>query len=257
MASNENSSDMTMSGVPEHYDFDEIERVFDSRILSYKDTLVAIAQPGISLARFGDGELKQLFRGYNIGFQPFSTDLQNDLRKVITSPLENVLIGFPPVFRNEQWAKLWRDILPETKALFSNTKTFANTAVSRPPCFTELGPEAVALWRDVWHEKSICVVTGEGSRFDLHPELFDNAKRIDFIRTVPVDAYGDLARILGAVESGEKYDKYLISLGSAGTVLAYKLASRGLDALDIGHLSGSFSHVVLKGTYPEKMPLTR
>lgn len=241
----------------DEFDFDNIVRVFDSRILSYADTLAAIAQPGVSMARFGDGELKQLFRPYNIGFQPFSKELQDDLRKVVHSPLDNVLIGFPPVFRNDQWATLWRDILPQTIDLFANVPRFANTAVSRPPCFNELRGLAVELWQKVWQDRSICVITGEGSRFDLFPEFFGNASEIDFIRTVPVDAYADLPRIMGLVESGKKYDKYLISLGSAGTVLAYRMAELGFDALDIGHLSAGYSYVMRSGDYPEKMPLTR
>ena len=239
------------------FDFDVIEETFDARLLSYEATLHEIAKPGVSMARFGDGELKQLFRPYNIGFQPFSEELQADLREVIAHHEPNVLIGFPPVFRNEQWATLWHDILGETVEIFRDEKIMANTAVSRPPCFSELREKAVELWKEVWDQRTVLVVTGKGSRFDLYPEFFGNATKIDFLYSSPVDAYAQMEDLLKQIDDLPRYEKYLLSLGPTATIMANRLAASGHDALDIGHLSGSYSFVVRKGVYPEKMPLTR
>lgn len=239
------------------FDFDIIEKTFDARLLSYEETLHEIAKPGVSMARFGDGELKQLFRPYNIGFQPFSMELQRDLREIVTSHAPNVLVGFPPVFRNEQWARLWHDILDETIDLFRGERVFANTAVSRPPCFSELKGKAVDLWMQVWEGRSVCVVTGKGSRFDLYPEFFGNARQIDFLYSSPVDAYAQMDELMAKIAEMPAYDKYLLSLGPTATIMANRLAASGRDALDIGHLSGSYNYVIGKGVYPERMPLTR
>lgn len=239
------------------FDFDFIEKTFDSRLLSYEQTLAEITKPGVSMARFGDGELKQLVRPFNIGFQPFSKQLQADLREVVAAHEPNVLIGFPPVFRNEQWATLWHDILDETVDIFRNEKRFANTAVSRPPCFGELREKAVELWKKVWDERTVLVVTGKGSRFDLYPEFFGNATKIDFLYSSPIDAYAQMDGLLKQIDDLPHYDKYLLSLGPTATIMANRLAAQGRDALDIGHLSGSYNFVFRKGVYPERMPLTR
>lgn len=242
---------------PDMFDFDLIEETFDSRILSYTDTLSEIAKPGVSLARFGDSEIKMLSTNFSIGFQRFSPELQSSLHQVLQDPKENLLIGFPPVFRNEQWSRLWENHFSSTQKAFNHIPALANTAVSRPPCFSEIKGAALTGWKKVWDQKSVTIITGRGSRFQYYEELFGNSTSFEYIYAQPVDAFEQMHSIIKSVESGPASDVYLISLGPTATVLAYELAERGFKALDVGHLSASYAYWKGEGNYPEKMKLTQ
>lgn len=239
------------------FDFSVIEKTFDSRILSYRYTLNLIATEGVSLARFGDSEIKMLSESFSIGFQPFSLKLQDALRNVATSTNPGLLIGFPPVFKNEQWSNMWKRLFEPTRDYFSEIKEFGNTAVSRPPCFNELKQEAVDGWRKVWDNKSVLVVTGKGGRFDLYQDFFGNAKEVDILYGPAVDAFSQLDELKTEVLNARSYDLYLLSLGPAATVLAADLHSMGRKALDVGHLSASYAFFRGDGLYPEKIEMIR
>jgi hypothetical protein len=115
----------------------------------------------------------------------------------------------------------------------------------------------VELWRDVWAGAEVCVVTGEGSRFELVPELFDNIKSSRYVYSTPVNAYADLPRLMEALESEDPDQLYLISLGPAGTLVAAWLARMGRWAIDIGHISDSWANVFNSGAWPESLDVRK
>lgn len=237
------------------FDFSRVEEEFDTRILSYAETLKLLAEPDISLARFGDSEIKMLSEGFSIGFQRFSIELQNALRDVLSEPRENLSIGFPPVFKNEQWANMWLRLFEDTREAFKQFRSFSNTAVSRPPCFNELGESAVNGWKNVWDGKKVLVVTGQGGRFDLKSPLLSNAAEISEVYGPAINAFEDLSSIEKRIFEASRPDLILLSLGPAATVLAHRLSQEGLKALDVGHLTASYSYYKGKGLYPEKMAM--
>ena len=118
--------------------------------------------------------------------------------------------------------------------------------------FQGSGQAGVDRWRRLWQGRPVLVVTGKGSRFDLLPELFDCAERVDFLHTAPVHAFADRAAILKGVEDRARPETLvLLSLGPTATVLAHMIAAKGIQALDIGHLSASYSFVYANGALPE------
>lgn len=239
------------------FDFDLVEREFDSRILSYASTLEKLRDPAVSMARFGDSEIKMVSENFSIGFQKFSTALQEQLLDVISMSSPEFMIGFPPVFRNEQWSRMWNRLYEPTKELFRDVTAFANTAVSRPPCFNELKEQAVEGWISLWEGKRVVVVTGKGSRFELYDDFFGNAGEIDVVYGEAIDAFEHLDAVVKELQSRKTADVYLLSLGPAATVLAGVLHNRGVKALDVGHLSASYAYFRGKGLYPEKMAIVR
>ncbi|GAA0202562.1 GT-D fold domain-containing glycosyltransferase [Glutamicibacter creatinolyticus] len=233
--------------------YDELHEVLESRQLSMLETVQSISNKRLSFARFGDGEFRLMLRpNYDIKFQRNSPQLANDLRRILTEPVDGLLIGVPQVFHDLFWSHMWADLWPQLRTMIGERKgPFGNAHVSRPPYFSRLGDEGVQAWRSVWDGRDVAVVAGAGSKFELVPELFDNLKSVSRVDSLPEHAY------LHVLETEERVlrsgaDLALISLGPAGTVLASRLAVKGIQALDIGHLSSSWESIFQGADTPER-----
>lgn len=229
---------------------DSVSAFAAEKQFSMLDTLAKIRDNKLSFARFGDGEFKTMLRAdYKLKFQPNSADLQRALRQVF-EPSDRLLLGFPHVYRDMHWSGVWCDVWGQVRPLFEQVGSAGNSHVTRPIFFESTGQEGVKAWRSIWEGQAVTVVTGEGSRFNLIPELFDNLAAAKFCYSQPVDAFSDLDRLLVEL-SGDDSDIILIALGPAGTVLASELSRAGRRALDIGHISDSYEHVFTGGAWPE------
>lgn len=227
------------------------------QVMSMRESLELLASSDSSLARFGDGEFRLMLRPeFNLRFQQNSPELQDELRKTFMSTSENVLIGFPQLFRDAHWSHVYSELWDMLKEIIHPQQRFINAHITRPRAFEVMGNQAVTLWRNVWDGQNACIVTGEGSRFDLVDELFDNLESTNVIYSKPTNAFDDLERLVAEVQNLQT-DLVLISLGPAGTVLAYKLAQLGIRALDIGHLSSSYLNVMKGDARPEATPVIR
>jgi hypothetical protein len=222
--------------------------------LGFARTLERIIQERLSFARFGDGELKIMLRPeFNLRFQRWSAGLATDLRAVLTydgfDP-DRLLLGFPYPYRGLYWSDLWLDIWPDLQPLLRTDVTYGTTHVSRPVFFQRLGQDGVALWRQVWQDRDVCIVTGEGSRFDI-------VASTRFVYSTPVNAYNDLPRLMGELKNEDPDVLYLVALGPAGTLVTASLAQMGRWAIDVGHISASWANVFNGGKLPERLELRR
>lgn len=235
----------------------QVSAFFERQVASPHETLKTLATTDISMARFGDGEFRLMLRDdFNLRFQPNSDTLREDLETVLRLEDPRVLVCFPQVFRDAHWSGVYQELWPSLRELIRDDQRFGCAHVTRPQIFASLGPHALQLWRQVWEDKKVVIVTGEGSRFDLVPELFNNVKSSQFVRGPAIGAYAQLQDLEGkALKAGA--DVALLALGPAGTVLAPRLARQGLRALDIGHLSNSYQSAVGKGPRPEALPVSR
>lgn len=234
----------------------EVIRFTEEHQMSFEETLVSLAESSRSFARFGDGEFRLISDpGYHLGFQRNSRELRLALGEVLRAGgSESLLLGWPRPFRTLHNTNVWTIVWDDIYDLVPAGARFGNSHVSRPVFFAELGHRGVDLWRRVWEDVDVTIVTGEGSRFELIPELFDNVRSHRFVYSSPKNAFDDIdgvcARVLGLGPTG----LVLISLGPAGTVLASRLSSCGVRALDVGHLSGSYMNVFEGRGKPERQP---
>lgn len=236
------------------------KRVFDllqGKQLGFIESVEAIATERKSLARFGDGEFRLMYRPeFSIKFHRNSPDLMKALQSVLTEPSENTLIGMPHAFFGTHWSTVYAEVWNYIEPLASTQDRFVNSHITRPIFFELHGVEAVNVWRSVWEGRDATIVTGEGSRFGLHPALFDNLGSVAEVFSSPTDAFYDLDRLLGEVEKSGN-DLVLLSLGPAATIAADLLSRRGIQALDIGHISTSYENVIEGGMFPEEIPVSK
>lgn len=241
----------------------DVDTVIQSRQMTTMETMVAI-QSGKSIARWGDGELKLMLQPeFELPFQRSSAALAEDLKWMLRDYDRNadeLILALPTLFTSRLWMGIWAENWHLLRPILTASKhRWGNTHVSRPVFFQRHGNDAVDAWRKVWDGRRVCVVAGRGSRFELIPELFDNALDIRRIDSEPIHAYSrieELKSVLAPLKSD--VDVYLIALGPTGTVLAGYLSSEAggnCQAIDIGHLSASYANVFRKTGDPESLPL--
>lgn len=85
---------------------------FHSRqVMSLRESFNVLAKTDKSLAHFGDGEFRLMqLSDFNLRFQSNSPDLQTALREVFTSENDNLLIGFPQLFRDAHWSGVYQEL---------------------------------------------------------------------------------------------------------------------------------------------------
>jgi hypothetical protein len=226
--------------------------------LGFIETLERIREEELSFARFGDGEFRLMTRlDFNLSFQDNSPGLQEELSSALQGEgAPKLLIGLPYVFVDLHWTTVYHEVWHQIEPLLHASQRFGMTHVSRPIMFQALGQEAVEAWTSLWAGRDVVIVTGQGSRFDLEPALFDCVASSRFEYSMPRDAFSDLDALVDRLNDGSD-DLVLISLGPTGTLLAHRLAQAGRRALDIGHLSSSYNNIMKGGAFPEHTPITR
>lgn len=225
--------------------------------LDLTKTLETLADSEQSFARFGDGEFRLLLRpDFDLRFQQNGPELREAMGKVLSNSQDNLLVGFPQLYRDAHWTGIWAELWSELQPYLDPDTCYGNSHVTRPLAFSSLGPRATQLWRKIWDGKHVAIVTGEGSRFDLLPELFSNVAKTTTFASSATNAFSDLERVKSEVLASD-VDLVLIALGPAGTILAAELAAAGRRSLDIGHLSDSYANVVSGAPRPESKPLRR
>ncbi|WP_190273572.1 GT-D fold domain-containing glycosyltransferase [Crystallibacter crystallopoietes] len=235
----------------------EIADVLQARQLGFMATIDALRDERKSLARFGDGEFRLMYRlEHKLKFQRNSPELMLALQRVLTMPSAHTLVGMPQVFVGAHWSIVFAETWHFVGPMVATQERFGNSHVTRPMFFHQHGQQAVEAWRSVWEGRDAVVVSGQGSRFDLVPALFDNLGSVREVFSTPTDAFFDLDRLVGEVEDTGR-DLVLLSLGPAATVAADMLAAKGIQALDIGHLSSSYENVLLGADLPEHVPPVR
>ena len=68
------------------------------------------------------------------------------------------------------------------------------------------------------------------------PENYVGAKSVKEIITLPEDAYSEIDSLEREIESCGKDRLIFLSVGITATVLAWRLAEKGHQAIDLGHL---------------------
>lgn len=227
----------------------DIQDFEDKLLHSMPQTLELIAQ-GKSLARFGDGEIT-LMDGDDIDFQKSDPQLARELEDILKNQDEKLVVCLPTMLKacNDYefnwWLKFWYVRWKDLRQKLSFERPYGHSMVTRPDFFIMYSKHAVEAWKNIWVDRAIVLITGEGSRLNLDHQLFDNVATRQIIYSTAVNAYADIERILDEVQRHVLKDHLLlIALGPTGTVLAKRLSDFGYQALDIGHITSSYDEAI-------------
>lgn len=178
----------------------DVSIFFDQYQMDMRDCFDDIIEKRKSLIRFGDGELRLIFNPlFKINFQKNSYEIGRKLKDALLLngyDKDKLIVGLPTYlpadyFQNTLYAELW----PSLSGILRKDMKYASTHMTRPLIFQFMGQEAVKLWRRVWKSRNVKIVTGEGSRFELEPDLFSSAKSIEMIFTKAQNAFESIDEI--------------------------------------------------------------
>ena len=231
-------------------------------ILSTEETLRVILQEHCSIARFGDGEMRLMrYSDYNIGFQKNSRELTDRLRDVLK--IEGNFLLCLPIYLvdrrgiQKKYQRMWEQHNRNLYIWFfsllcecgAEKRRWGNASFTRPYIEAKNKKESGSVFRqikNIWNDRPILIVEGEGTRFGVGNDLLDNAESIERILASSINAFEMYEEILSAVLDNWRGQLILLALGPTATVLAADLSQRGIQAIDIGHLDIEYEWFQMK-----------
>lgn len=247
---------------------DSIYRRFVSapQVASIEDTIQYIIHSHCSVSRLGDGEIK-IAIGKALGFQNYSPVLQQKMIETLLTPLTGHIICLPDIFTclsiyNEEARKHWQLHLAYYRKYWYRytikQHSYYNAFISR--CYMMFNDKSRVPFyfqqlQRIWKNRDILLIEGEKSRLGVGNDLFSNARSIKRILGPNRNAFDHYEAILKEVE---KYSPVsylvLLALGPTATVMAYDLAKKGYQAIDIGHVDIEYEWYRMGATHKVPVP---
>jgi hypothetical protein len=219
-----------------------------------EDSTLDYAAAGFSIARFGDGELR-LATGGGCVSQEADPKLAGELRTILSTPEKARPNGCLPCIPNVAAAPPHKAAGWATYAdakftgLYARKARFGSSFVSRPDSAPWIDrPEYWDKVKSLWAGREVILVTGGGKAIarSLRVDALaaDAADVTHLIAETHRDAYREvddleaiILRVVGeAPEDPALRKPVLMCLGATATVLAWRLAAKGVWALDLGHM---------------------
>lgn len=191
-----------------------------------------------SIARFGDGEFN-LAIGRKCVSQEADEKLAAELQAILRGPTD-CIVGIPNIAQSPR-AVSWQKYAdgPAGQLLGAGRKYYSSF-ITRPDNAPHIDTPAYwdALW-SLWRDKDVTLVLGD--RRSLRPEMLADAAKLTVIEDLrPVTEGGwtkHAYRYVDEIEEriGTPSGTVIMCLGATATVLAERLARKGVHALDLGH----------------------
>ena len=231
------------------------------KILSQRETIQEIIDKNLSIARYGDGEVRwMLEKDFKNGFQKYNARLAKRLLEVFSSANKHLMICLagpfaPAVPRNDYWEQCARQMLFGLVNIIKPNQIFGDTNITR-------NADNVPWMKKIWQGKDIVIVEGDKSRVGVGNDLFDNVNCVKRILCPAENAFDCYDKILEECLKMPKDSLFLLALGPTATVLAADLCARGYRALDVGHLDicyewklrGAEEKILIPGKYVNEVP---
>lgn len=208
------------------------------------ETLNLVVDHRVSLARFGDGEIR-LAVGQPA--KPCKTQchepgLAQELQELLRGHTES-LVCLPRIRPGiPLYDKLWAKFLhPKWTKLIEPGRhgRYGSSFVSRPESAPEINTPL--YWETVtkiWADRNVTLVIGEpdgGKHESLWDKSLKEAKSLDVIMGPQRDAYRSIDKL--DAEIGNARDRVVVlCLGTTATCLAERCARRRVQAVDLGHI---------------------
>lgn len=220
------------------------------RVIGERETLHALRERKASIARFGDGELEIMIGG-GILFQEYDAELARRLRRILRSPRADFLVGIPNFnalkIKTQSRIGSWRRYRRIFSHLVRRGAEYHSAFVSRPASIVGLeSAEYFHAWESLWAGREVVIV--HHSEATAKHELFRSASGVHFVPCADQHTFREYAALLerAAAHCGRPGVLFLIAAGPTAGVLAWDLAGRGAQALDVGHLTAACDEFMRK-----------
>lgn len=231
----------------------ELGVITTPKIHSSEEALDRLINEHLSMCRFGDGEFEIMRGNERAWFQRDDDHLAKRLKSILRTKSDKVIIGIADNFGSlSKYTDKAADAIrfymsgntrQDIMSMLDCSLWYGNAYITRPYMIYKEKSHAERifhLFKQLWQDRSVCIIEGEKSRFGLGNDLLDNTKNIKRISCPATNAYSRYYEIYEAAMKLDKDTLFLISLGPAATVLAYDLAMAGFQAIDIGQLDNEY-----------------
>lgn len=190
----------------------------------------------LSIARFGDGELRLATGGAAIS-QAAHPKLRAELVQILET-YGGYVVGIPN-FNATPNLKTWTPYMQSPFVKLFRQDCYGSAFITRPDSAPWIdNPEYWAKVRSLWQGKDVTLVSGSDK--SLTPAMLVGARSVRLMTAPLRDAYVVVDQLH---EELENYPSLvLMCLGATATVLAARLARRGVHALDLGHIGMFMKH---------------
>lgn len=223
-------------------------------ILSGVKLLEKIIIDHSSLCRFGDGEFEMIRGRERPRFQKTDRELAGRLKEVLLSKDNSINIAIAQNFMFlDQYKEnaadgireyMYGDTRDYILGLLEKGRIYYDAYVTRPYIIyrnRRNADEIFPLFKKIWKDKDVVIVEGEHSRIGVGNDLMEQAHSVSRILCPSENAWDKYSAILNTILGYISPEKLIcISLGPCATVLAYDLAKKGYQALDIGQLDNEY-----------------
>lgn len=216
-------------------------------VKSVDETIDVLINTDKSLVRFGDAEIR-IIEGNTTKFQEYDSELAGRLYEILQYGQENVLVGIPDIFdsleaytdRSRAFWKMHLFFSRKTYLKYCNTqKEYENAFFSRL-YYIYKDKEQSGRWfekvKEIWRDKDVVIVEGEGTHTGVGNDLMDCAASIERILCPALNAYHFYHEIRQACFRFGKEKLFLLAVGNTAKLLVSDLAKEGYRAVDIGNL---------------------
>jgi hypothetical protein len=200
-------------------------------ILTEEATL-ARALGGTSLSRFGDGELRLALGGSAVS-QVSDLNLQDELCQILRGPTKSLVClphyNYGP--KVENWQKYG---VSKFTNLYKQAE-YGSAFISRPDSAPNIQTEKYwTEFRKLWKGRDSHLVVGTDCT-SLNERMLRDARSLRVLYGPRRDAYSEARRLEDDIGTVPANQPIILCLGATATVLAERLARKGMWALDLGH----------------------
>lgn len=197
---------------------------------------------GKSITRYGDGEFRLAMGGRSNVSQVNDPKLQQELRDILVTRQKFCLIAIPVMDpRSPKWW-FWGKYQNKYPRMLDHKVTYYSQFITRPDSAPHIDvPEFYDRMESLWHEQEVVLVRGSERSLveDRYPMTL--AAKVHPVLCARRDAYREIDRVESEVLA-LNVNRVLLCAGAMATVLAYRLAKKGLHAIDLGHIGYLWRH---------------
>jgi hypothetical protein len=188
---------------------------------------------GRSLARYGDGEFR-LVSGSDCVSQVASKEIAAELALILKDS-GDCLVGIPRLDKRSPKIANWKRYEKIYPRYLSEDKVYYSAFISRPDSAPWINTHSFYDdMESLWAGQEIALVYGSDRSLSASFPSMLTAAKIHSITCARRDAYSQIGDLTEAViRTGVK--RAILCCGATATCMAWRLAERGIHAIDLGH----------------------
>lgn len=211
-----------------------------------EEETMEMARNGWSLSRYGDGELRLATGGSCISQRELSDGLRLELREILARPVDKCLVCIPNFLSKTPKRVNWENYAePRYLKLYNPKMKYGSAFVTRPDSAPWIDTDE--YWNKVpllWKGKHVVLVVGNQKSL-TEDYIAKDAASVTVIMGPDTNAYREINNLETQTLAAAKLRNPSVAvmcLGPTATVLAWRLAKKGIHSLDLGHIGMFMRH---------------